>query len=134
MILRDMRTKAGITQQQMTELFGIPRRTYENWESGTRKCPKYVENLIIDKLEDLAIINDQNKFSNEYQEETRKKKELKTRSVSVYKYKGVDIYFNKEICNDENDLLDYFTIVGFDIRCFKTIDDAKMDIEKDWKN
>lgn len=34
----------------MSKLFEIPTRTIENWESGTRKPPVYVEKLIIEKL------------------------------------------------------------------------------------
>lgn len=52
--LKAERKLAGLTQAQMAEEFGIPKRTIENWESGTRTAPEYVERLIIDKLRSKA--------------------------------------------------------------------------------
>lgn len=57
MKIRDYRLKSGLTQQKMSELFEIPKRTIENWEAETRKCPGYVEKLIIEKLEGIVIMN-----------------------------------------------------------------------------
>lgn len=44
------RHNAGISQQQMSNLFDIPKRTIENWESGSRSCPEWTEDLIVEKL------------------------------------------------------------------------------------
>jgi DNA-binding transcriptional regulator YiaG len=38
----------------MSEVFEIPKRTIENWETGTRTPPTYVEKLIIRELERIA--------------------------------------------------------------------------------
>ena len=57
MTLKEARIKAGLTQQQMSDLLEIPKRSIENWESGIRKCPPYVEKLIIKEL--LRIAEDQ---------------------------------------------------------------------------
>ena len=57
MTLKEARIKAGLTQQQMSALLEIPKRSIENWESGIRKCPPYVEKLIIKEL--LRIAEDQ---------------------------------------------------------------------------
>lgn len=46
MTIREMRAKTGLTQQQFAELLHIPKRSIENWETGTRQCPEYVNNLI----------------------------------------------------------------------------------------
>lgn len=54
MTIKEARLEAGLTQQQMSDLFEIPKRTIENWEAGDRKPPAYVEKLIIDKLLHLA--------------------------------------------------------------------------------
>lgn len=48
--LKAERKLAGLTQAQMAEELGIPKRTIENWESGARTAPEYVERLIIDKI------------------------------------------------------------------------------------
>lgn len=49
--IRYVRMKHGLTQQQLSDLTGIPKRTIENWEGGQRKCPEYVERLLIFYLE-----------------------------------------------------------------------------------
>lgn len=54
MNIKEARTKAGLTQKEVSDLLGIPLRTIENWESGQRKCPDYVERLVIDKLIELG--------------------------------------------------------------------------------
>ena len=57
MTIKEARLQAGLTQQQMSDLFEIPKRTIENWEAGDRKPPAYVEKLIVDKL--LSIEKEQ---------------------------------------------------------------------------
>lgn len=49
--LKETRVSLGLTQKQVAEMLGIPKRTIENWEGGQRKCPDYVERLIIEKLQ-----------------------------------------------------------------------------------
>ena len=49
--IKETRTSLGLTQKQLAEMLGIPKRTIENWEGGQRKCPDYVERLIIEKLQ-----------------------------------------------------------------------------------
>lgn len=54
MNIKEARQAAGLSQAEMSKLFEIPKRTIENWETGTRKPPSYVEKLIIEKLEQIA--------------------------------------------------------------------------------
>lgn len=49
--IKEARQTAGITQQIMSDLFEIPKRTIEAWETGERNPPAYVEKLIVEKLE-----------------------------------------------------------------------------------
>lgn len=44
------REKAFLTQQEMSCLLEIPKRTIENWETDIRKPPVYVEKLVVEKL------------------------------------------------------------------------------------
>lgn len=44
--IRDIRAKTGLSQAAFGERYCIPRRTIENWESGTRSCPPYVRLLL----------------------------------------------------------------------------------------
>lgn len=51
--IRHARVKHGLTQTQLANLTGIPMRNIQNWETGDRKCPVYVEKLILEKLDRL---------------------------------------------------------------------------------
>jgi transcriptional regulator with XRE-family HTH domain len=48
--IKTERIKNGLTQEQLSNMTGVPVRTIQNWESGIRKCPGYVEKMILDKL------------------------------------------------------------------------------------
>lgn len=48
--IKEARKAAGLTQQQMSDEMGIPKRTIENWDSGVSKCPEWAERLIIAEL------------------------------------------------------------------------------------
>ncbi len=52
--IKAARQAAGLTQQAMSDLLGIPKRTIENWEGGKRRPPEYIERLIINELERLV--------------------------------------------------------------------------------
>ena len=54
MTLKEARLVAGLTQQAMSDLLEIPKRTIEEWEAGRRKCPPYVERLVIKELKEIA--------------------------------------------------------------------------------
>lgn len=51
--IKEARTAANLSQVKMSELLEIPLHTIENWESGRRKPPIYVEKLIIEKLNQI---------------------------------------------------------------------------------
>lgn len=48
--LRTIRTEAGWSRPKMVERVGVPLRTIEDWESGKRTPPEYVQKLVIDRL------------------------------------------------------------------------------------
>lgn len=52
--IKDARLAAGLTQQAVFDLLGIPMRTLQDWENERRKCPPWAERLIIKELNDLA--------------------------------------------------------------------------------
>jgi ribosome-binding protein aMBF1 (putative translation factor) len=52
--IKTARIKAGLTQQQMSDLMGIPKRTIENWDMKRGPCPPYVERLVIKELTEIA--------------------------------------------------------------------------------
>lgn len=44
--IKEARAEYNITQEELSDLTTIPKRTIENWESGTRKPSKWVEKLV----------------------------------------------------------------------------------------
>jgi DNA-binding transcriptional regulator YiaG len=55
MTIKKLRTASGMTQQQFSDYFNIPKRTIENWEGGQRKCPEYLLDLMEYKLSNEGI-------------------------------------------------------------------------------
>ena len=50
MNLKSIRKFMKFTQQDITDLLKIPRRTFQDWELGNRKCPEWCKNLVIEKM------------------------------------------------------------------------------------
>jgi len=50
MTIKERRTELGLSQQKFGNLLHIPMRTIQDWERGVRKCPAYVEELILYRL------------------------------------------------------------------------------------
>ena len=44
--IKDIRAHTGLSQAAFATRFCIPRRTVENWESGTSSCPDYLRLLM----------------------------------------------------------------------------------------
>lgn len=44
--IREIREKTGLSQAKFGERYGIPTRTIENWETGSRVPPQYVVELL----------------------------------------------------------------------------------------
>ena len=55
MDIKEARTKLGMSQQKLSNAMGIPKRTIENWEMGTRKPPVWAENLIKERMDDMTM-------------------------------------------------------------------------------
>ena len=56
MTFKELREKSGMSRPQFAEYFGIPYRTVQNWELGTRPCLGYILNLMEYKLTKENII------------------------------------------------------------------------------
>lgn len=50
MNIREMRNKLGDTQSEFAARYDIPFRTIQNWESGVRKPPEYIVNLLEQRI------------------------------------------------------------------------------------
>ncbi len=51
--LKATRNEKGFSQQKLSELTTIPKRTLEDWESGRRTPPAYVQFLVLEKISTL---------------------------------------------------------------------------------
>lgn len=50
MTFKELRERSGMNMTKFAEYFGIPYRTVQNWELGSRKCPDYLLELMEYKL------------------------------------------------------------------------------------
>lgn len=50
MTIKEIREKYHLTQAMLSQITGIPLRTIENWESGCRKHPPYIPDLVEAKV------------------------------------------------------------------------------------
>ena len=62
MTIKEARQSVGITQRTLSELLEIPLRTIEDWDSGKRNPPRYVEKLIVKEI--LAMRNSEQQCDN----------------------------------------------------------------------
>lgn len=53
--LKEARLQAGLTQQKLSELLGISKRSIENWESGRTSPPEYVSRFIVSSLKKYKV-------------------------------------------------------------------------------
>lgn len=53
MTIKEARKMAGLTQASMSIWLGIPTRTIEDWETEKRNPPKWVERLVVEKLQNI---------------------------------------------------------------------------------
>ena len=55
MNIREMRTRLGDTQSEFAARYNIPFRTVQNWETGMRKPPEYIVNLLEQRIKDDLV-------------------------------------------------------------------------------
>lgn len=46
MDIKDIRALTGLTQVKFSQKYGIPLRTYTNWEQKVHPCPQYILGLL----------------------------------------------------------------------------------------
>lgn len=54
--LKQARKDAGLSQKGMADRMLIPKRTIENWETGDRTPPEYVQRFVLNELKLLAAL------------------------------------------------------------------------------
>ncbi len=79
MNIREMRTRLGDTQSEFAARYNIPFRTIQNWETGVRKPPEYIMNLLESRIR-ADLVNRRTTVLPKYNPQ---KKELPKRSDYV---------------------------------------------------
>lgn len=54
MTIKELLDHYKMTTADLSRRFGIPYKTIQNWKLGTRKCPAYVVNMMVELLEDAG--------------------------------------------------------------------------------
>lgn len=65
MNIKEVRIKYGLTQTQVSNITGVPFRSIQNWEAGVRRCPAYVEKMVVDVLDQKFSTPDHQTFLEE---------------------------------------------------------------------
>lgn len=55
--IRETRKALGLTQLQIKDLLGIPTRTQQGWEAGSRAPSEWLEAMLIREYERIAKEN-----------------------------------------------------------------------------
>ena len=55
MDLKLVRKIKGLSQQDVSDILGIPVKTIQSWESESRKTPAYTKKLINEKILNMSI-------------------------------------------------------------------------------
>ena len=74
--LKEARKETGLSGAKVSERMLIPKRTLENWESGVRVPPPYVQRFVLNELEEIGrtkIIIDNKELAKLVRAQTKKK-------------------------------------------------------------
>lgn len=77
--IRELRNRLGDTQSEFAKRYNIPFRTIQNWESGVRKPPEYILELLKYRIKDDLV----NKKASSLPKYDASKKDLPKRSDYV---------------------------------------------------
>ena len=56
MTIAEIKATTGMTQKQLADHLGIPKRTIQNWCEGKSACPAYVVDLIEYRLRSEGLL------------------------------------------------------------------------------
>lgn len=61
-VLKKAREQVGWSQAKFADYFGVPKRTYQDWEYGKRNMPAYLLRLMLYKLKMEGKTEDLSKY------------------------------------------------------------------------
>lgn len=50
--LQEIKNASGMTNPEMAKKLEVPLRTFENWKSGVRTPPSYIQSAVIERLKE----------------------------------------------------------------------------------
>jgi hypothetical protein len=56
MTFNQLKEKSKMSMKQLSDYFGVPYRTIQNWAAGVSNCPEYLLNLFVYKMEQDGIL------------------------------------------------------------------------------
>ena len=56
--LIELRKRTGMNKRQFSEYFGIPYRTFQDWELGNRRVPEYLFRLMAYKVRMEGLVKE----------------------------------------------------------------------------
>lgn len=56
MLFSELKQKSGMTLTQLSNYFGVPYRTIQNWAAGVSQCPDYLMKLFVYKMEQEGVL------------------------------------------------------------------------------
>lgn len=83
MTIKEARLCAELTQEEMSEIFGMRQQTIESLESGKKVLSRWIENLIIDKLLLIAKNKETTKRRKHYEQSKKLKNITEDNMLSV---------------------------------------------------
>ena len=60
MTIKQIRESFDLTQAELANITGIPKRSIENWEMEVRKPPEYIPDLVLSKVEAAMRVQHKN--------------------------------------------------------------------------
>lgn len=48
--IREVRQKKGLQIKEIADMLSAPYRTIQDWDSGARKPPEWIEKIVIEKI------------------------------------------------------------------------------------
>ncbi len=102
MTFTDLKQQSRMSLTQLSNYFGVPYRTIQNWAAGVSQCPEYLLNLLLYKMQrEGVIVTDVPHFSTNIQPASRIKVRI-AGDMSDYAAAFLAIYNN---CKSNPELL-----------------------------
>lgn len=109
MQFEELKKKSGMTLTQLSNYFGVPYRTIQNWAAGVSQCPEYLMNLFVYKMEQEGILFPKRPVARYTEEPAVRIKVALSDDINKYTAAFLAIYNN---CKNDADLYKVYNDYG----------------------